>query len=652
MSTSPQNPLATPYVLSLGYSSELLQKLYDLRSLDIENGATVSINCGSRLRSTIRSTSADIVLREYQKQMIVHLTRMKRFICGDAVGLGKTLDTIAAGCWLKERLPKQKIVVLATKSTTYQWHDECRDFSELRPLVVKDSTSRGLKSYEARYKQFMDFFEKDDHDVIICKYTSMIGKRRKLEGQFDDDGNPVVGKREAVSQEIKLFSKIFREHRENIILVCDEAHKFKTPGTQIRNLVYNLQKQSARVWALTATAIKNNLEEFYAIAAAIGLQPLGSMSEFREDYCNYQDTYIGQGRYKPTLMGYKRVPEFRAAMRPFFLGRSQAQVKEPLPRLTTVWHDIDLDEATAKILLDDIPSGKFAIPPTVFKLAGEIYEKERKADNMMTMMSLYQMIANHVALLYKDTDRAKFLTKQLSTKEETLLDMLDGDFRGEKVIVFTKYRTWIDRLEEITKAGAFTERKFLRITGAENEEKRAVNKRLFQAPDGEHDLIVINSAAMEGVNLQQAAHMVLLDVPWSWGDLIQLVGRMVRMASPHSACQLHVMVAKGTVDEYAIETLKGKKGVFEKILGESHSAGILDEKEAYDLTSGLDKVGTDNEFTKMLSVHAKKIGMGKFLKGEKLAQAQADSGYVMAFENEPKKQGAMKFDDKWDFEEL
>lgn len=652
MTDRPQNPLATPYALSLGYSQELLDKLFQLRCLDTAGEDTVTVNCGSLLRSTIRSLGTELRLREYQKQQVVHLTRMQRFLCGDAVGLGKTLDAIAATCWLHERVKNLKVVVLATKSTTWQWFDEIRDFSELRPMVVK-SAHRGLRSYDARYKQFIDFFEKNDHDVLICKYTSMIGKRRKIEGKFDDDGIPVEG-RERISQEIRMFRKIFRQHRENIILVCDEAHKFKTPGSQIRNLVWNLQKEAKRAWALTATAIKNNLEEMYSIGLAIGLGPLGSMQEFREEFCNYQDAYIGQGRYKPVLMGYKNVKQFRDAMRPFFLGRSQAQVKEPLPRLTTIYHPVDLDEVTAKILLEDIPNGTFEIPPVMFKLGGQIYEKERKPDNMMTMMSLYQMIANHVALLYRDTDKAKFLTKALSPKEETLLDMLDGDYRGEKVIVFTKYRTWIDRLDAVTKAGHFTERKFLRITGAENEDQRRDAKRLFQQPGGENDLIVINSAAMEGVNLQQAAHMILLDVPWSWGDLIQLVGRMVRMASPHSACTLHVMVAKGTIDEYAIETLRGKKGVFEKILGESHSAGILDEKEAYDLTAGMDHVGTDQEFEHMLRAHAKKVGMMKFVRGDMLVEAQSDADYKLAFDEDPKdrKKKDFKFDDKWGFEEL
>jgi len=659
------NPLATPYALKQGYAEDLLFKLFQLRSLDTAGEDTVKVNCGPLLRTTIRSLGTELRLREYQKQMLVHLTRMQRFINGDAVGLGKTLDCIAAACWLRERVKGLKIVVLATKSTTWQWHDEVLDFSELRPKVVQSKTDRGLKAYNARYKQFMDFFENDDHDVLICKYTSMIGRRKKAE-RFNEDGAPDPEGRfdkdgflarkdgkEKISDEVKTFCEIFRKHKDNIILICDEAHKFKSEGSQIRNLVWNLQKQAKRCWALTATAIKNNLEEFYSIAVAIGLEPLGSMQEFREDFCNYQDAYIGQGRYKPVLMGYKNVKQFRDAMRPFFMGRSQAQVKEPLPRLTTIYHPIDLDEITADILLKGIPSGTFEIPPTIIKQAGMIFEKERKPDNLMTMMSLYQMIANHVALLYRDTDKTKFLTKALSPKEECLLDMLDGEYRGEKVIVFTKYKTWIDRLDAITKAGQFTERKFLRITGDENETQRRDSKRLFQNPEGENDLIVINSAAMEGVNLQQAAHMVLLDVPWSWGDLIQLVGRMVRMASPHTACSLHVMCAKGTIDEYAIETLKGKKGVFEKILGESHSAGILDEKEAYDLTQGMDNVGTDADFDNMMRAHAKRVGMTKFIRGEMLTEAQSDIDYRLAFDDDPKdrKKRDFKFDDKWGFEE-
>jgi len=143
----------------------------------------------------------------------------------------------------------------------------------------------------------------------------------------------------------------------------------------------------------------------------------------------------------------------------------------------------------------------------------------------------------------------------------------------------------------------------------------------------------------------------MLDVPWSWGDLIQLVGRMVRMASPHSACTLHLMIAKGTIDEYAIETLRGKKGVFEAVLGNSHSAGILDSGDSLDLQAGMEVAGSDSEFKALLRAYAKKIGMKTYLKGEQIEAAQ-DLEYQMSFEREPGKKGKRKKkedDNSWAF---
>jgi hypothetical protein len=172
----------------------------------------------------------------------------------------------------------------------------------------------------------------------------------------------------------------------------------------------------------------------------------------------------------------------------------------------------------------------------------------------------------------------------------------------------------------------------LRITGAESEKQRNINKQLFQDPNSGYDLIFINAAGAEGINLQSAAHQITLDVPWSWGDMLQLVGRMVRMASPHSLCTLHIFVAKGTVDEYAIDTLKGKKAIFEAIIGQSHSAGILDDKIFFDLASGMDATGSDEEFRAMLKAHVKKYSMTKFVGGERLTKAIEEEDYKMSFE--------------------
>ncbi len=629
-------PLVTDLTSAMGLNPELLGKLHALRKWVPATDGEVPFKWPPLLRTTKRSTGEPIRLREYQKVAAHHLVHMPRFILGDAVGLGKTIDCIAAACYVRDRFPDAKVLVLATKSATFQWASEFEDFSEMRPYVMRDTFS-GLKSHEARRAQLEAFMASDKVDVMVAKYSSLIGRRKVAKGKWDAQGNPTQpGKPEAISQEVKEYCKLLRPHADHIILILDEGHKFMHYN-QTRKLVLNLVKHAANyVWVLTATAIKNQLDEFYGIASAIGVRPFGYAQDFRERFCIYREIYIGGGRRKAVIVGYKNIPEFKAVMRPWFLGRSQKQVNEPLPALLTVYHPMDLDDEQSDLLLNQIPSGEFVLPPKIIEVEGQLVEKGRDTDNIFTMLSVYQLVANHPCLLDPD-DKAAFYTKSLSPKEEALLDMLDGDFAGEKVIVYTKFLRWIDRLEKITADGHFTSRKFLRITGKESDRKREENKQLFQDPDSGYDTIFINAAGMESINLQSAAHTILLDCPWSWGDLIQLVGRMVRMASPHSMCTLHVMVARGTPDEYTIETLKGKKGIFEAILGESHSAGILDDKSIFDLSAGMDTMGSDEEFRRLLVAHAKKHGLTKFTSGERLSKAMGSDKYQMTFEQKPRK---------------
>jgi len=644
-----QCPLVTPYTDNEGIPVKMLELLYRIRKHDPEDGP-IPVPVPSCFREFSLTAHKPVKLKNFQTQMTAHLIKMHRFINGEGTGLGKTLESIAAAAYLHEK-HGCKILVLGTKSTTYQWKTEGFDeFTTLRTHVATD-TYKGLKGSQARLAQITDFLKNDMCDVMICKYSSLIGRTKSLEGEFDEQGYPIEkGQREELSQEVKDLIQIVEPYGEKLILICDEAQKFKSTTTQVRKMILELQSRVGRVWAMTATVIQNSLEEFYSIASAIGIRPFGGMAKFRDRFCKYQMSYIGNGRQKPSLVGYRNVKEFKIGMRPFYLGRSCAQVKEPLPKLTTLYHPIDLDAKQVK-MLEDIRSKKLVLPPSIHKIAGEIVEKERDADNRMTMLSVMQLISNHPCLI-DPTDKKAFFSKSLSPKEEALLELLDGELAGEKVLVFTKSRKWIDRFEQLCKDGHFTNRKFLRITGAEDEKQRDTNKRLFQT-DPDYNLLFINTAIMEGANLQQSAHMILLDAPWGWGALIQLVGRMVRMSSPHSVCTLHVVCAKGTIDEYVIDTLRGKKGVFDIILGESHAAGLLDTGNDLDLSSGMETLNDDKEFRELLTAHVKTTKMGDYLKGKILAEAIGEGkDYVMSFEKEPKesnknKKKSFEFSEKW-----
>ena len=625
----PGCPLITPMTRFLDLEDDVLQMLYRIRK-----GGDFEMPPMPRFRTILDEgtpTERPMVLREYQKQMAMHMFHMPRFVNGDSVGLGKTIDAIAAACAFDHQLGghKLKMIIFTTTTTSYQWATEIERFSTLKPWILKDGyrfkgETKTRYGHEARLIQLQKFMEHPKLDVMICRYSQWMGKRRKIDGALDKEGKKVNQQgQENISEEIRSLRDALGGIKGRSILVLDETQKIKTPEALIRSMVVTIQRKFSRCWGLTATAIKNHLEEFYSITAAVGISPLGTLNHFRDNFCIWEPVRHG-AQIDHVITGYKNLELFKPAMRPFYWGRSQAQVKEPMPKLTTVYHPTELSKEQTKLLLEDIPSGNFVLPPTLRKIDGVWEMVERDPSNLMTMLSVYQLVANSPALLDTSDEKA-FLTPKLSTKEDVLLDLLDGDLLGEKVLVFSKYRSWIDRLEHLTKAGRFTDRKFLRITGAETPKKREANRLLFQNnPD--YNFLMLNSAGIEGSNLQQAAHLICMDMPWSWGDFIQLVGRMVRMASPHSACTLHIVFGLGTVDEYGIETLRSKKGVFERILGNAGTAGILDAAE---LGQDLENVAvgledeSDDDFRDMLKAHAKKLKLRDYTTGVMLAKQSA-----------------------------
>jgi len=97
--------------------------------------------------------------------------------------------------------------------------------------------------------------------------------------------------------------------------------------------------------------------------------------------------------------------------------------------------------------------------------------------------------------------------------------------------------------------------------------------KVFQDPNSDTRVICITTAGSEAINLQAAKALVCLDTPWSAGDFLQLVGRMIRIGSEHDKCYVIHMVARRsgskpeTVDHRIMEVLGKKMHLIEAVLG-------------------------------------------------------------------------------------
>jgi SNF2 family DNA or RNA helicase len=483
-------------------------------------------------------TMRPVKLRYYQVQGVLHLLAMRRFLLGDDTGLGKTIQTITALCYLWEKAPERKVFVLTTKSATGQWIAEFARFT----TGVKTFLARGNPTQRTEVRKA--FLNAKGPSVLVMGYRSAV----------------------------QDFSQI--QDWKDFIFVTDEATAFKNPSTQVGQVVKHLSENADRSWGLTATLIKNSLIEGWGIYWALVPGLFGSKNSFMNEYCITRLQKLpGSKRQIPVIVGYrdKDVASFREKIDPYFLGRPKHEVAKELPPLTV---------KTVECELTPLQEEKYAEALSgILEIAKDKEVREVEVTKL-TAVTYCQQIVNHPELIGIEGE---------SDKLDTLLDLLAGEFDGDKVIVFSRFRKMVDIIvPALKKAGIDT----VRITGSENEKERKTAQDAFQNAKSDTRVICITAAGSEAINLQAAKAIIFYDTPWSAGDYLQLLGRMIRIGSLHdNVFALHLVVKK-TIDERVAKIMSQKLALIEKVLGkrikgESDDVMVSVENDLSDLFDAL-----------------------------------------------------------------
>ena len=485
--------------------------------------------------TALDGSSRPLKLRYYQVQGVMHLLAMKRFLLGDDTGLGKTLQSISALCYLWEKSPDQKVLILTSKSSVEQWAGEFHKFTV------------GVTPF-------------------VCRGTP--AQRRKVREAFWDATGPTVmvtGYRTAVQDFAEL------QDRDGYVLITDEAAAYKNNETQVHQVCKYLSGKADRTWALTATLIKNNLIEGWGVYGVVVPGLFGSKNHFLNEYCITRMQMLpGTRRQVPVIVGYRPrdIEEFRKKIDPYFLGRPKFEVASELPPLVT---------RHVKVGMTKLQESKYQEALEGLLLVGEKTGKsEEKEVTKLTAVTYCQQIVNHPELIGIDGE---------SEKLDALLELVSdgGELEGEKVIVFTRFRKMVDLIVPALKKRGV---KAVRITGAEDERGRKTSQDDFQNPKSNTAVCCITTAAAEAINLQAAKALIFYDTPWSAGDYLQILGRMIRIGSTHDRCYAIHLVAEGTIDDRVVKVLTKKMGLVESVLGK-RLKGETDTGVTVDATNDL-----------------------------------------------------------------
>jgi len=349
-----------------------------------------------------------------------------------------------------------------------------------------------------------------------------------------------------------------------IMLAMDEVHKLKNHRSQFHEKTAMLAREAQRLYGMTATPVKNRLMEFFSLFRVIqpGLFP--KVTHFQNEYCVTKLQAIGGGRQVPIVVGYKNLDSFVRKVEPFYLSRKKHDVAKELPELLS--REVECE-------LYDLQEELYDIAET--GLLSDSDDPDSSNADLLRSMTMCQQAVNSPKLI-ADEEGSPY--DGPSSKADELMGLLEDEADGQKVIVFSKFEKMISVVDAMLKEKGIP---FVRITGKESDPRyREKVKNQFQDMKSGVNVILITTAGSESINLHSAQHFVFMDLPWSWGDYVQLTGRMVRIGSSHDTVLAHHFLGRKrdggkTIDHHVLKALRSKKKLADKVAGESLKGGLV-----------------------------------------------------------------------------
>lgn len=234
-------------------------------------------------------------LRGYQAFGAKFSLAQGKAILGDEMGLGKSVEALAAMCHLRSQDEKHFLVVCPA-SVLVNWSHEIRRHSDLMPYRLHGADRRRNFQAWARLG-----------GVAVTTYDSL----RSLPDPYG----------------IHLA-----------MLVADEAHYAKNPAAERTKAVRDWIRRTGRVLFLTGTPMENRVEEFRTLVGHLRPELVYGI--------NAVDSLAGAQR-------------FRQAVAPVYLRRNQSDVLEELPPRLDTEEWIALEGAALAAYREAVASGNF-----------------------------------------------------------------------------------------------------------------------------------------------------------------------------------------------------------------------------------------------------------------------------------------------------
>lgn len=331
---------------------DLLEKL----ALDFEEKQT-TLELLLQGTSTLPPTTFNLKrpARDYQLVAADMWRTMGGLLLGDAVGVGKTVSTLA-GLMDSRTLPA---LIVVQAHLPDQWIEKINEFTDFSVHKLKKSTPYDITKYhDGKFP-----------DVIVSSYHKMSGWAQTI-------------------------AKVVQS------VTFDEVQELRHTGTAKYNAAKYIASEVPFRLGLSATPIFNFGDEIWNIINILSQDSLGTFEEFRREWCSV--AYSDKLRVKnPQALG------LHLREQGLMLRRTRKEIGRELPPVITVPHHIEADpKEFNKIQSEAIDLAKLILRQKQdfkgqkMQAAGEFDMRMR----MATGVAKAPMVADFVKMLCEDNN--------------------------------------------------------------------------------------------------------------------------------------------------------------------------------------------------------------------------------------------------------
>ncbi|MDR0712758.1 MAG: DEAD/DEAH box helicase [Bacteroidales bacterium] len=452
----------------------------------------------------------------YQRNGVAYALEKGSCIIGDAPGLGKTAQAIAAVC-ARDLFP---CLVICPASLKYNWLMEWKLWTGRHDPAILTDTIKNTWSV---------FHQMGMHDVFITNYES-------LKKYFVVQINTPKGQRFKLEHirfhpNIKLFKSV----------IIDESHKAKDPSTMQSKLCYGLTRDRELVLLLTGTPIVNRpIDLLSQILMSGKMHHFGTIANFREMCADDE-----------------RWPEINTILRNHcYYRREKQEVLKDLPDKyrQKVYCDIDNRDEYNAALAD---------------LAGYLADYRQATDEKI-MRSMRAEIIVRIGVLKNISARGK-----LNDVKEYIDNIVE---QGEKIVVFIFLKEVAAKLRErypdalFFTGGQSEDERNRAIDDFQKCDECGVRFERHTDCDhefvpSEHKIIFVNyKAGGVGITLTASSNVSFIEFPWHPADVEQGESRCHRI-SQKNAVQSLFFIGRNTIDEQIMQIIEDKREMAEACTG-------------------------------------------------------------------------------------